>query len=242
MYDNVDYVNILSRYRLDFEAKVIDKLIEYNRLIIDYPANLTAYKDYARGFEALIIDSIIAVINTMIMTDEVSKIVDIGTGGGIPGIPLAIIFPEKNFYLVDSTAKKTNAVALFCKTLNLENVEVFNERIEDFAHKHRNFFDFGTCRALGRTDITLEYLACMIKNQGLIGLYKGPAYYAQEKKYADKASNMLGLKEDIIYSYRFYEKDEEKTRLYVTFRKIGNTASKYPRKNGVPANEPLAGE
>jgi len=88
MYDNVDYVNILSRYRLDFEAEVIDKLIEYNRLIVDYPVNLTAYKDYARGFEALIIDSIIAVINTMIMTDEVSKIVDIGTGGGIPGIPL----------------------------------------------------------------------------------------------------------------------------------------------------------
>lgn len=84
-----------------------------------------------------------------------SKILDVGTGGGFPGIPLAILFPDSEFHLVDSRGKKIIVVDEVVKGLALENVKTFNCRVEDM--KQENEYDFIVSRAVARMDTFVRW-------------------------------------------------------------------------------------
>jgi len=90
---------------MELSKEIQKKLEKYVNLLVNYPVNLTSYKDENDAYENLILDSLIPIFN-----DEgflSSKIIlDIGTGGGIPGLVWAICFPEKRFYLVESVKKR----------------------------------------------------------------------------------------------------------------------------------------
>ncbi len=88
-----------------------------------------------------------------------TEILDFGTGGGFPGIPLAIFYPEVRFTLVDSIGKKMKVVEAISKELNLDNVEVVNDRVENIHRK----FDFITCRAVGRIGKIMPWVRNYVK-------------------------------------------------------------------------------
>lgn len=98
-----------------------------------------------------------------------TRIMDIGTGGGFPGIPLAIMFPKCNFTLVDSIAKKTKVAAEVAKALKLSNVEVITDRAENITDK----FDFVTNRAVAPIPKIMSWIEKNIKPGGANQLANG---------------------------------------------------------------------
>ena len=117
--------------------KLVSMYIEWNQKI-----NLISRKDMDHLYERHVLHSLgIAKIVTF---QPDAKVLDLGTGGGFPGIPLAILFPDTRFHLVDSVGKKINAVQAIAKELALENVTTAHQR----AEKVKGKYDFVVCRAV----------------------------------------------------------------------------------------------
>lgn len=107
--------------------------------------------------------------------DKCSKFLDVGTGGGFPGIPLAITKPMLRGVLVDSTAKKINAVKEFVEKMRLSNVEAVNQRVEseEFIQKYANSFDLVISRATVPMIILFRYALPLIKDKAYLIAVKG---------------------------------------------------------------------
>lgn len=109
------------------------------------------------------------------LPDKVSKYLDIGTGGGFPGIPLAIMRPDLRGILVDSTTKKITAVQEFIDKLKLSNVIADNDRVEsdEFISRHSNSFDLIVSRATVPLIILFRYAIPLIKDKAYLFAMKG---------------------------------------------------------------------
>ena len=104
------------------------------------------------------------------------RIVDVGTGGGFPGIPLAIAFPEKDFVLLDSLNKRIKIVKEAARDSGIENISAFHGRAEDFARNKdmREKFDLCVSRAVANMSTLCEYCLPFVKVGGCFIAYKGP--------------------------------------------------------------------
>jgi len=112
---------------------------------------------------------------TKYIPEKCNSFIDIGTGGGFPGIPLAIMRPEMKGVLVDSIKKKSDAVKDFVSKLKLGNVEVENERVEnpEFIERYSQYFDLVISRATVPLIILLRYALPLIKEKALVAAMKG---------------------------------------------------------------------
>jgi 16S rRNA (guanine527-N7)-methyltransferase len=118
------------------------------------------------------------------LPDKCTDFLDIGTGGGFPGIPLAIIQPEMKGVLVDSTKKKTDAVKEFVDKLKLSNVTVINDRVEspEFITQYTDNFDLVVSRATVPLIILLRYSLPLIKEKAYLAAIKGGNLDEEYKK------------------------------------------------------------
>lgn len=164
------------------------------------------------------------------------SVVDIGTGGGFPGIPLAISYPSLHFTLVDSTLKKLMFLDESVKELGLKNVTFVHGRLEDMGRKleYREKYDRVLARGLAPLNTLLEYVSPLLKIHGKGYLYKGPNV-DQEIKASKKAFEELKLE---LVNDQEYEVQGVMHHL-LTVVKIGTLHSKYPRENGTPKKKPL---
>ncbi len=119
----------LAKLELDLPEAVREQLIAYVELLAKWNKayNLTAVRDPAEMVTRHLLDSLAVVPHF-----HGQRTIDVGTGGGLPGIPLALVFPERQFVLLDSNSKKTRFLIQAKATLGLENVTVVHERIEAF--------------------------------------------------------------------------------------------------------------
>lgn len=101
------------------------------------------------------------------------KVLDFGTGGGIPGVPLSLLYPETKFELLDSVRKKLYAVAEICDALQIEGVTMTHARLEEYAPNRKNCYDIITCRSVKITPLFKDHLLTMLKPGGTLCLYKG---------------------------------------------------------------------
>lgn len=164
--------------------------------------------------------------------------IDVGTGGGLPGLALAILAPDVSWTLVDSVRKKTDAVQAFAAELGLNNVAVINGRAEALAHEPalREQFDGAVSRAVAPLPTLLEVLTGFVKPQGRVVAAKGPRW-PDELEQARPAMALVGLSEERIVPIP----EAARRTWLVMMRRDGLLPRQYPRRAGLPKAQPLGG-
>lgn len=164
--------------------------------------------------------------------------IDVGTGAGFPGIPLAILFPEAKFTLMDSLNKRIKFLNEVILQLGLTNVETVHSRAEDLARneKYREQYDYAVSRAVANLSTLSEYCLPFVKPTGNFVSYKSERL-SEELIAAEKAISILGgtVKDQI--DFQLPESDIYRNLLII--EKVKSTSKKYPRKAGLPSKEPL---
>jgi 16S rRNA (guanine527-N7)-methyltransferase len=167
-----------------------------------------------------------------------SRWIDVGTGGGLPGLVLAAMHPETAWTLVDSVQKKAAAVRDFAAILGLENVTVLAGRAENLAHDQalRESFDGAVSRAVAALPTLLELLVGFVRPKGLLAAVKGPRW-PEEMEAARTAISALQLREDAVVGLA----TAERPSWVVMMRRDGDLRRMYPRRDGLPRTNPLGG-
>jgi 16S rRNA (guanine527-N7)-methyltransferase len=209
----------------------MEQVLELNRHL-----NLTSITDRAQFIIKHILDSLVCCNWPEIK--EAERVVDIGTGAGFPGVPLAILMPEKSFILVDSLEKRLNAINGFIEYININNVLTKHARAESLAHQadFRESFDVCISRAVSELPVLAEYCLPFVKPGGWLYAYKGEAA-SQEMTKAEYAINLLGgrltsIRDSGLEQYGIGHK-------IVIVEKTGLTPARYPRQAGKPEKAPL---
>lgn len=228
--------NYLNKINIMLSEEQIEKFYKYMNLLIEWnkKINLTAIIEPNEIILKHFVDSL--TINKYIK--ENSKIADVGTGAGFPGIPLKIIRPDIQLVLVDSLNKRINFLNEVIEQLNLEKIETIHVRIEEFGQnkKYREKFDYSTARAVANLSTLSEYLLPIVKVRGQVICMKG-ANIQEEINQSKKAISILGGTLNSIEEFKLAE--TENTRNIILIDKIKNTPNKYPRKAGLPAKDPI---
>jgi 16S rRNA (guanine527-N7)-methyltransferase len=211
--------------------KFVDIFTEKNKVI-----NLTKINSREEFLIKHILDSLL--VNRFLRVKSGMKIADLGAGGGLPGIPLAILNREVNFTLIDSVQKKINCVKEFSAHLYLNNVIGLSERLEVIGKdkKYREQFDVVVARALAPLPVLLELALPLVKISGIFAAMKGPGVYEEINAAANAMKQMdIGLPEIEKYDLP----DDMGERSLLIFKKIKPTPNIYPRRVGVPSKSPL---
>lgn len=220
---------ILSDEQVNKFYKYMSLLIEWNEKI-----NLTAITEPKDIILKHFIDSM--TISKYIKDSD--RIIDVGTGAGFPGIPIKIIKEENEIVLLDSLNKRISFLNEVIKELGLNNINCIHSRAEE-AGRNKNFrekFDISTSRAVANMSVLSEYLIPFTKMGGKVIFMKG-SEIEQELEDSKNAIKLLGGKINKIDN--FYLPNSDMQRNIILIDKIEKTNSKYPRKPGMPAKEPI---
>lgn len=235
-----DFVrNDLHRLELTQDEPKLEKLAAYLAALLDanQRMNLTAIRDADMAWSRMIVDSLTALPGLDQLAPG-STVIDVGTGGGLPGIPLAIALPTIEFTLLEATAKKCAFLDRVVSSLGLDNVRVHNARAEDAGHDaaHRQRYDLAVCRAVGPMPVLLELCLPLVKINGRLLAMKGPRV-EQELDASGDAMAKLGAGEVAVIDA--YPEEFENNLVIVSVFKPAATDQTYPRPPGIPKKQPL---
>lgn len=216
----------LNEKQIENLIKYLDLLIETNKVM-----NLTAIREEEAILEKHFIDSLLL---TKLIKDDEKNIIDIGTGAGFPGLVLSIVYPNKNFLLVDSVKKKISFINYVIEKIGLKNVETSTERAEELIKNNREKFDIALCRGVANLRIILEYLIPFLKVNGRFLPQKLNVNELEESKNALKILNS-----EIINIYNFKLPISGDERIILEIVKKSKTNKIYPRSVGIPSKKPL---
>ncbi|MCQ2545518.1 MAG: 16S rRNA (guanine(527)-N(7))-methyltransferase RsmG [Clostridia bacterium] len=209
----------------------MNEILEWNKKV-----NLTAITDTDEFVQKHFIDSLLVIDSEEFNNSK--TVIDVGTGGGFPGVPLAVCFPEKNFLLMDSLAKRIRIVNEICGKLGIKNVKAVHGRAEEMARQKdmRDSFDLCVSRAVANMSTLSEYCLPFVKKGGTFIAYKGPDCESEIEE-ANHAIHVLGGKVSRIENPKLSETDFEHKLVFVLKEK--DTPKTYPRKAGKPGKEPI---
>jgi 16S rRNA (guanine527-N7)-methyltransferase len=225
---------------LELTAAQHDQLAGYRDLLLERNrrTNLTSIHDPGEVDRRLIVESLrlLPMLDQLTMAGD--EAIDIGTGGGIPGMPLAIARPDLRWTLVDATAKKVTFLQDVVNALSLPNVLLYHGRMEELAHEShlRGRYRVLTARAVASLPALLELGLPMVGIGGTLLLPKG-LEITEELAQAREAARALGGR---IVSHEILRDAGTgvETRLVVA-EKVSKTPDAYPRRSGLPARSPL---
>lgn len=226
----------LQLLHLEFNDRQKEELEIYLKLLIDFNRriNLTSIDEPREIVVKHFLDSLVAFKHI----PPHSSVIDIGTGGGFPGIPLKILQPSLQMVLIDSVKKKIDFLNLVIQKLGLKNIEAYHVRAEELGHddRFREQFDICLSRAVSSLSVLLEYQLPLLKEGGLSIIYKARGV-EQEVKEAEEALNILGgrVLEIEPQDVPFLQAE----RNLILIKKIRKTPARYPRRPGMPEKRPL---
>ncbi len=212
----------------------MERVLEKNKVM-----NLTSITDPEDFVIRHFLDSL-SIYNAPAFQSAAS-VVDVGTGAGFPGIPLAILCPDKHFLLMDSLNKRIRFLEEIREEFALENVHFLHSRAEEMGQSedYRENFDLCVSRAVAKLSVLSEYCLPLVKPGGYFVPYKTGLEDLSEGR---NALRILGGELEGTEDFPKLTGDLSFVKLdhkLVFIKKIKPTPKKYPRKAGTPAKEPL---
>jgi len=230
-----------AKLGLQLSSRQLEQFHIYYQELVDWNkrVNLTAITGYEEVQIKHFLDSLTVALAWQPLTTKVDfRLIDVGTGAGMPGIPLKILLPNIRLVLLDSVAKKATFLHHLKGKLGLDNVDIVVGRAEEIAHqpKYRENFDIvlsrGVAPMVTLVELTLPF--CLIGGS-LIAQKKGAI--DQEISQASKAINLLGGRLREVKRINLEEFTDE--RQLVIIEKVSPTPQLYPRRPGIPAKRPI---
>jgi 16S rRNA (guanine527-N7)-methyltransferase len=228
----------LQAWGLQLDTVQWARLVRLTELMLEWNErmNLTSITDPLRIATEHYLDSL-APLRWGLIGHGIT-VADVGTGAGLPGLPLAICCPQAAFTLIEATQKKVVYLRDVVAQLGLTNVEVVAGRSEAIAHdrRYREGFDVAVARALGRLDVVWECTLPLVRVGGCAIAYKGPRG-EQELTFGERAATVLGGQMEAVY--RFTLPGTDLRRMLIVARKVAPTPLRFPRRPGIPEKHPL---
>ena len=219
-------------------AEQVGQFSVYNEMLLDWNTrmNLTALTAPEDVAVKHIIDSLTAYDAALF--DGARTLIDVGTGAGLPGIPLAVYAPHLTVTLLDSLNKRVRFLTEVTAAMGLQNVRCIHARAEEAARtaEHRAAYDIAVSRAVARLPVLLEYTLPFVRVGGTLLALKGRAY-AEEQKEARRAAEVLGGSRITARPVHLPGLDDVRAILTVT--KERQTPAAYPRGGGAPTRRPI---
>lgn len=233
--------NLSEQYSLGFSQHQLLLVMHHLYLMYQKNAfiNLTSIRTMPDGLILHSLDSLLfaKVIDEYIALDSYALALDMGTGGGFPGIPLAAV-SNFNVELLDSVGKKVNACNEFVEEMGLKDrVHASHARLEEFVKETGRAFDIVTARALAKLDVLIEYAEPYVKRGGYLFFGKANPD-AQEIRDAKIVAKICGF--EIVSRETFELPDNFGHREIVVLQKISKSKVRLPRKNSEAKNNPLS--
>lgn len=223
---------------IEFTEIQYEQFIKYMRLLQEWneKINLTAITEDEEVIKKHFIDCIKAFKSEPIRNAK--TVIDVGTGAGFPGLPIAIMNPKVNVTLLDSLNKRINFLNLVVRELGLKNVTTIHSRAEDGARNPqlREKFDIATSRAVANMAVLSEFCLPYVKKGGYFVALKGPLI-EEELNNGHKAIKTLGGELKGIIEVTIEDTDLKHN--IVEVKKINNCPKVYPRKAGTITKKPL---
>ena len=229
-----DVTAALSAQGIELDAGDADRLRSYLQALVDANErfNLTAVTEPAQMWVRHVQDSLTLV--PFIASADAKTVIDVGSGGGLPGMPLAIVMPDVRFTLLEATGKKAAFLRETAVALGLANVDVLNERAETAGQDHRAHrgrYDVAVSRAVGRLNVLAELTVPFAREGGTVLCIKG-----------DKAAEEVAEAKQALYHLHAHVVDQVRTPTgtVVVIEKVRATPRTYPRLPGEPKRKPIA--
>lgn len=220
------------------DADQLARFERYRDLLLDWNTriNLTAITDPDAVETLHFVDAIAGL--TALPADEGLRVIDVGTGGGLPGLALKIARPDLRLTLVDSVGKKMNVLREICRDLGLDDVELLTARAEELGQDNdrRESWDVAVNRAIGTVIVVAELCLPLVRTGGIVVAWK--------KRDVDDEILVAGRGISILGGRRLKPIPVDlpglpPDRQLVMMAKERRTPDKYPRAPGVPKQKPL---
>ena len=233
----VDFLRkYLAEYEFDFDDVMIKKFEIYANILIEWnkKINLTSIVEPEQIVIKHFLDSVVTLKYAEIPCG--SKLIDVGTGAGFPGIPIKILRPDIDLTLLDSLNKRVNFLIYLLNESEIE-AAVIHGRAEDFGRsiEFRENFDVATSRAVARLNVLAEYCLPLVKVSGSFIALKSNNI-DEEIEESKSAFKTLGGK---INSIKKLNLPKNNPRSIITIKKVSKISDKYPRVNSKIAKNPL---
>ena len=228
-----------TEWGIELESAQITLLGAYADLLANYErANVIGTRDR----DQIVLGHILDALSCLLVSDfyRVHSVVDVGTGAGLPGIPLTIARPDLHVTLLEATLKKAHFLQHAREMLSLPNTEVLHARAEEVGARthYREVFELATTRALASLPVVSEYCAPLVRPGGTVLAMKGRLPRG-ELPQGVSASRELGMVLREVRQVKHHAGLPQKERSLVVFDKVAPTAGAFPRRPGLAKKRPL---
>lgn len=236
-----DFLKNAEELGISIDERILSSLDLYYKNLIEWNAvmNLTAITEEKDVYEKHFLDSLtITKIVSRETLDQGCTLLDMGTGAGFPGLPIAIVFPNVKVILMDSLNKRIKFLEETVQKLGLKNVTCIHARAEELAknNNYREKQDICCSRAVANLATLSEYCLPFVKKGGYFVSYKTEQVQSEIEQ-SRKAIKVLGG--DHVETVFFTLPGTDYQRSLVKIEKVSATPSRYPRKAGTPGKEPI---
>ena len=224
------------------DERTAARIARYHEMLADWNTrmNLTGDTDFVTSLDRHYTDSLAPLVNEQLFPEGAS-LIDVGSGAGFPGLPLAIARPDLKVTLLDSLMKRINFLSAVVEELGLANVRLVHARAEDGGRdpKLRETFEIAVARAVAPLPVLCELLLPFVAVGGRMVCYKGPSA-AEELEAGEKAAKIVGAGKIQTLPVVLPSQPDWQHCVIACEKKV-KTVRQYPRKAGTPSRLPLGG-